>query len=229
MTPEEIMQAYDVLVQEGNDYAAREAAKVGNSQRSLGGLAEVVANPSGQTSGLANYTYNRTMRPTVDSLATSLTTTGKSQAMDRYLKDELMKAKNAYEDAKNAYTVASTTPKTSGSGGVYREQTDTEYTGEQEPETVENTDQVVTGTSMLPWGNGAGGYIMLGTPWGGEGTPGQYVFQDSSGHVFYMDLPEDHEFVVDPDTGGLTTRKKTGVKSARYNSSTGEWEYEYYD
>lgn len=48
MTPEEIMQAYDVLVQEGNDYAAREAAKVGNSQRSIGGLAEVVANPSGK-------------------------------------------------------------------------------------------------------------------------------------------------------------------------------------
>lgn len=123
MTPEEIMQAYDVLVQEGNDYAAREAAKVGNSQRSIGGLAEVVANPSGQTSGLANYTYNRTMRPTVDSLAAALTTTGKSQAMDRYLKDELMAAKNAYEDAKNSYTTAATTPKTPSTGG-YRETTD---------------------------------------------------------------------------------------------------------
>lgn len=134
MTPEEIMQAYEVLVQEGNDYAAQEAAKVGNSQRSIGGLAEVVANPSGQTSGLANYTYNRTMRPTVDSLAASLTTTGKSQAMDRYLKDQLMAAKNAYEDAKNNYTTASTTPKAPNSGGGdgYREQTDTEYTGEQQ-------------------------------------------------------------------------------------------------
>lgn len=127
MTPEEIMQAYDVLVQEGNDYAAQEAAKVGNSQRSIGGLAEVVANPSGQTSGLANYTYNRTMRPTVDSLAASLTTTGKSQAMDRYLKDELIKAKNAYEDAKNNYTTASTTPKAPSTGGGYREQTDGTY------------------------------------------------------------------------------------------------------
>ena len=111
MSPEEIIEAYNVLVQEGNDYAAQEAAKVGNSQRSIGGLAEKVANPSGQTSGLANYTYNRVMRPVVDSLAASLTTTGKSQAMDRYLKDELMKAKNAYEDAKNAYTVAASVPK----------------------------------------------------------------------------------------------------------------------
>lgn len=122
MTPEEIMQAYDVLVQEGNNYAAQETAKVGNSQRSIGGLAEVVANPSGQTSGLANYTYNRTMRPVVDSLAANLTTQGKTQAMNRYLKDELMKAKAAYEDAKNNYTLASSSPSSGNNdGGVNRD------------------------------------------------------------------------------------------------------------
>lgn len=136
MSPEEIIEAYDVLVQEGNNYAAQEAAKVGNSQRSIGGLAEAVANPSGQTSGLANYTYNRLLRPTVDTLAASLTTTGKSQAMDRYLKNELMAAKNAYEDAKNNYTVASTTPKTPSTGSGYREQTDNSFnnTGDQTAE-----------------------------------------------------------------------------------------------
>lgn len=209
MTPEEIMQAYDVLVQEGNQYAAQEAAKVGNSQRSIGNFAERVASPSGQTSGLANYTYNRVMRPTVDSLATTLTTTGKSQAMDRYLKDELMKAKNAYEDAKNAYTVASTTPKTTNKDG-WTEDSGSKRTVEEAPETIENTDQVVTGTSMLPWGNGAGGYLMIGTPWRGDGSPGQYVFQDRDGNVFYMDLPEGHEFVVDPSDGSLKTRPKQG-------------------
>lgn len=138
MTPEEIIEAYDVLVQEGNQYAAQEAAKVGNSQRSLGRLAEAVASPSGQTSGLANYTYNRLLRPTVDTLAASLTTTGLSQGMDRYLKDQLMAAKNAYEDAKNNYTVASTTPKNNngnGDKGPYTEQTDPEFTGEQVPYT----------------------------------------------------------------------------------------------
>lgn len=142
MTPEEIMQAYDVLVQEGNQYAAQEAAKVGNSQRSIGGLAEVVANPSGQTSGLANYTYNRLLRPTVDTLAASLETQGRSQAMDRYLKDELMKAKNAYEDAKNNYTKAATSPKTNDpnkQNPPYTEQTDTEFTGEQVPYTKKGT------------------------------------------------------------------------------------------
>lgn len=122
MSPEEIMQAYDVLVNEGNQYAAQEAAKIGNSQRSIGGLAEAVANPSGQTFGLANYTYNRAMRPTVDSLAANLTTQGKTQAMNRYLKDELMKAKSAYEDAKNNYTLVSSSPSSGGGGddGVNR-------------------------------------------------------------------------------------------------------------
>lgn len=211
MSPEEIIEAYNVLVQEGNDYAAQEAAKVGNSQRSIGGLAEAVANPSGQTSRLANYTYNRLLRPTVDTLAASLTTTGKSQAMDRYLRNELMKAKNAYEDAKNRYTVASTTPSTNNNNNNkdgWTETTGSKRTVELAPETIENTDQVVTGTSMLPWGNGAGGYIMLGTPWMGEGSPGQYAFQDSSGRTFYMDLPEGHEFVVDPSDGSLKTRPK---------------------
>lgn len=165
MTPEEIMQAYDVLVQEGNDYAAREAAKVGNSQRSIGGLAEAVANPSGQTSGLANYTYDRVMRPTVDSLAASLTTTGKSQAMDRYLKDELMKAKNAYEDAKNNYTVAATTPKTPSTGG-YREQTDGEYhldgdeTAEQEAADKAAKKQAIRQT-VSDWQTGAKRYYYI--------------------------------------------------------------------
>lgn len=139
MTPEEIMEAYDVLVQEGNNYAAQEAAKVGNSQRSIGGLAEVVANPSGQTSGLANYTYNRTMRPYVDALAASLTTAGKTQGMNRYLKDQLMAAKNAYEDAKNAYTVAASTPKSGSGNDTYKEKEDTPYTGEQLPYTEEGT------------------------------------------------------------------------------------------
>lgn len=208
MTPQEIIEAYDVLSNGVKDYTAQQAQAIGNSQRSIGGLAEAVANPSGQTSGLANYTYNRMLRPTVDTLAANLETQGRTQAMDRYLKDELMKAKAAYEDAKNSYTTAATTPKTTNTNGGYTTVDMKDFTGEQEPETIENTDQVVTGTSMLPWGNGAGGYIMLGTPWRGEGSPGQYVFQDSSGNTFYMDLPDGHEFVVDPSDGSLKTRPK---------------------
>jgi len=167
MSPEEIIEAYNVLVQEGNNYAAQEAAKVGNSQRSIGGLAEVVANPSGQTSGLANYTYNRLLRPTVDTLAASLTTTGLSQGMDRYLKDQLMAAKNNYENAKNNYTVASTTPKTSNGGNQSYKETVYGGTGEsgaaQIPYTAKGT-VISTGST----GNGVYDIVVADGKGGSE-------------------------------------------------------------
>lgn len=155
MSPEEIIDAYNVLVDDVNNYTAQEAAKIGNSQRSLGGLAEVVARDPNQTSGLANYTYNRTLRPIVNSSAAALTTTGMGQAMDRYLKDELMKAKNAYEDAKNNYTVAATTPKTTNPNNIYNEPTDTRYEGEQQPYPTAGT-MLGTGTT----GNGIYDFII---------------------------------------------------------------------
>ena len=112
MSPQEIQDAYAVVVQDIQNQTAQEAARIGNSQRSLGTLAERVASPSGQTSGLANYTYDRTMRPVVDSLTTSLTTAGKAAGLEELLKSKLRDAKRNYEDAKNNYTVAS-----SGGGG----------------------------------------------------------------------------------------------------------------
>lgn len=151
MSPEEIIEAYNVVADDLNNYTAQEAAKIGNSQASLGLMAERVARPSGQTSGLANYTYDRTLRPTVDSLTASLITTGKAQGLENELSSQLRAAKNRYEDAKNAYTVAATTPSNSGGGGddTYTEETDTEFTGEQIAYPKEGT-IIGTGTS----GNG---------------------------------------------------------------------------
>lgn len=116
MSPDEIQSAYDVLTQEVADYGAAEAAKVGNSQRSLGTLAERVASPSGQTNGLANYTYNRALRPTVDSMVAQLTTTGKSQVLTQYLNDSLRAAKQAYEDSQRRYQNAVANYSTGGGG-----------------------------------------------------------------------------------------------------------------
>lgn len=110
MSPEEIMDAYNVVIEDLQTNTANRAAAIGNSQRSLGTLAERVASPSGQTSGLANYTYDRTMRPVIDSLSASLTTTGKAQALENLLTTKLRDAKNNYENSRNNYTVASTTP-----------------------------------------------------------------------------------------------------------------------
>ena len=112
MTPDEIIEAYNVLAQNVQDNTAQEAARIGNAQRSLGTLAERVASPSGQTSGLANYTYDRTMRPVVDSTSKALVTQGLATGLQTNLSDALREAKNRYEDARNRATASS-----GGSGG----------------------------------------------------------------------------------------------------------------
>lgn len=130
MTPDEIMQAYEVVAQDVRNRTAQDAAMIGNAQRSLGTLAERVASPSGQTSGLANYTYNRLLRPTVDTATTALITQGRAQALQTDLTNKLLAAKQNYEDAKNAYTVASTTP-SNNNNNLYDEKTDTPFSGEK--------------------------------------------------------------------------------------------------
>lgn len=170
MSPEEIIEAYNVVADDLNNYTAQEAAKIGNSQASLGLMAERVARPSGQTFGLANYTYDRTLRPTVDSLTASLITTGKAQGLENELSSQLRAAKNRYEDAKNAYTVAATTPSNSGGKGndTYTEETDTEFTGEQLPYPKEGT-IIGTGSS----GNGV--YDVIVADGKGGYTRHQYI------------------------------------------------------
>lgn len=170
MTPEEIIEAYNVLSQDVQNQTANEAARVGNAQRSLGPLAAAVASPSGQTSGLANYTYNRVLRPVVNTLSTSLVTTGKAAALENKLKTDLRAAKNAYEDAKNAYTVASTTPKTTTETPAYKEaDDDTEYTGEKVPYTAAG-EIVGVGSSGEKGFNGTIYYISYADGKGGAVT-----------------------------------------------------------
>ena len=131
MTPQEIIDAYNVLANDVTTQAANDAAKIGNSQRSLGTLAERVASPSGQTSGLANYTYNRIMRPNVDTATTALITKGKAQALQTELTNELLAAKQRYENSKNSYATSSGSGTGSGTGNGKgkKEVTDNIYWG----------------------------------------------------------------------------------------------------
>ena len=176
MTPEEIIDAYNVVVQDINNVNAQEAARVGNAQRSLGTLAERVASPTGQTSGLANYTYNRTMRPVVEQAAASLTTTGIGNALENKLRNDLRAAKNRYEDAKNSYTVASTTPKTTGGNGdnTTEKTYDGGNTAQQQPYTKKGT---ILGTGNS--GNGVYDVIVAD----GQGK--------STTHSYFADSPEE--------------------------------------
>lgn len=153
MTPEEIISAYDVLVEDVRNHTAQEAAKIGNSQRSLGLMAERAASPTGQTSGLANYTYNRTMRPVIDSTAAKLQTTGTAQALEKKLMDDLLAAKNNYENARNR---AASTPSSGGGQTLADRQKD--YDGREEVHKNINVDaNMIIGTG---YNSGGGGWFV---------------------------------------------------------------------
>lgn len=170
MSPEEIIQAYNVVVEDIKNKNAQEAARVGNAQRSLGPLAERVASPSGQTSGLANYTYNRVMRPVIETNAAALTTAGYSGAMDKNLGDALRAAKNRYEDAKNNYTVASTTPSNGGGG------TSDQWTTEKgDSRTVRKGPVTPAGVVVSVGSSGNGAYDIIVADGKGGHTTHQFL------------------------------------------------------
>lgn len=134
MTPDEIIEAYNVLSQNVNDNAAQEAARIGNAQRSLGTLAERVASPANQTYGLANYTYDRVMRPTINATAKSLAVQGLASSLETNLSNALRAAKNRYEDARNRAAVSGgggggTNTGGNGNGNTTEEVTDNAYYG----------------------------------------------------------------------------------------------------
>lgn len=157
MTPDEIIEAYNVLAQNVQDNTAQEAARIGNAQRSLGTLAERVASPSGQTYGLANYTYDRTLRPTVESTSKALVTQGLATGLQQNLSNALRAAKNRYEDARNRASTSG-----GGSGGTtsngdapYTETTDSAFS-----ETF-NYNQAVRDSAVTLWDASAMGNVTV--------------------------------------------------------------------
>lgn len=196
MTPDEIASAYEVLAGNLRDKAAQEAAIIGNSQRSLGLLAAQVASPSGQTYGLANYTYNRTMRPAVDAAVQNLITTGNAQRLDQYLTDQLRTARQRYENSRNAGT---TTASNGGGGneGPYTEKTDQDVnvTQVKPPEAgtllgVGSTPPIASnGIEALTYGPNARDYIF--TIADGKGGSYNKIYRTDSQNEAYAKFYEE--------------------------------------
>ena len=160
MSPSEIASAYEVVAADLQNRTAEQAARIGNAQRSLGTLAERVASPSGQTSGLANYTYERTLRPTIDVLSTSLVTQGKANALSDFLRNELSKAKQNYQNA-------AATATSNANSQLLNEITDNAYTGtklptEETPGAGYSTESGASGKGYAGGGGGGG----TGGGWG---------------------------------------------------------------
>ena len=94
MKQEDITQIYETLAPMAGDYMNAQAEQIGMAQQSMGPLA---ANVQGSTtSGLGNYTYNRLMRPQVDTMRDEIRVQGYANQLNRLLSDALNNARNNY-------------------------------------------------------------------------------------------------------------------------------------
>lgn len=109
MTPDQITETYEVLAPLATDYANANLERAGQAQASYGPLAQAAMGDS-QTAGIGNYTYNRLVRPAVDTMRDQLIVEGYSAALNKQLSDSLNAAKNNYSRAASRYS--------SGGGGT---------------------------------------------------------------------------------------------------------------
>lgn len=112
MTPDQIAETYEVLAPMATDYANANLERAGQAQASYGPLAQAAMGDS-QTAGIGNYTYNRLVRPAVDTMRDQLIVEGYSAALNKQLNDALNKAKENYNRAARHYSGGGT-KKTSG-------------------------------------------------------------------------------------------------------------------
>lgn len=98
MTPDQITETYEVLAPMATDYANANLERAGQAQASYGPLAQAAMGGS-QTAGIGNYTYNRLVRPAVDTLRDQLIVEGYSNSLNKQLSDSLNAARNNYNRA----------------------------------------------------------------------------------------------------------------------------------
>lgn len=113
-TPQDIIETYEVLAPMATDYANANLERAGQAQASYGPLAQAAMGGS-RTAGIGNYTYNRLVRPAVDTLRDQLIVEGYSAALNKQLSDSLNAAKRNYNRAARKSN-PSTDPDAPGSG-----------------------------------------------------------------------------------------------------------------
>lgn len=101
-TPQDIVDIYNVLAPMSTDYANANMERAGQAQSSYGPLAQAAMGDS-QTAGIGNYTYNRLIRPSVDTMRDQLIVSGLSTALNKQISDSLSAARENYNRATRRY------------------------------------------------------------------------------------------------------------------------------
>lgn len=137
MTPDQITETYEVLAPMATDYANANLERAGQAQASYGPLAQAAMGDS-QTAGIGNYTYNRLVRPAVDTMRDQLIVEGYSSALNKQLSDALNKAKENYNRAARRHS--------NGGGGNNTDDKDKGWDGEIEKEETSQDVLYLTGS-----------------------------------------------------------------------------------
>ena len=141
LTPQAIADVYEVLAPMATDYANANLERAGQAQASYGPLAQAAMGDS-QTAGIGNYTYNRLVRPAVDTMRDQLIVEGYSAALNKQINDSLNAARNNYNRAaRRNSNKPSTNPSNTTGGGQ------TKIGGSTEEATKDDGEKAVSSTT----------------------------------------------------------------------------------
>lgn len=157
MTPDQITETYEVLAPMATDYANANLERAGQAQASYGPLAQAAMGDS-QTAGIGNYTYNRLVRPAVDTMRDQLIVEGYSAALNKQLSDSLNAAKNNYNRAaRKSGGGGGGGGNNGGDGGVKIDDEilpdNLDNNGNEVPENPNVEDYISSGYNFLNYGN----------------------------------------------------------------------------
>lgn len=96
----DVAKLYENLAPQAGGYANALSEQIGQAQRSMGPLAGQAMGQS-QTAGLGNYTYNRLMRPQVDTMRDDILVKGYAEQLNQLLSDALNNAKSNYNKSRS--------------------------------------------------------------------------------------------------------------------------------
>lgn len=159
MSPDEISATYEVLAPMATDYANANLERAGQAQTSYGPLATAAMGDS-QTAGIGNYTYNRLVRPAVDTIRDQLIVEGYSSALNRQLSNALNQAKQNYSRASRSYSLGKTgsgsSSGTTSSGFTIEDEViadNTDANGNQIPQKPDINEYISSGYEFSNYGN----------------------------------------------------------------------------
>ncbi len=100
-TPDSIREITEILAPQAGNYTNAIASQIGQAQQSMGPLAAATMGES-KTANLGNYTYNRLVRPQVDTMRDEILVQGYTNALNKMLSDRLSAARKNYQNSSSS-------------------------------------------------------------------------------------------------------------------------------